>query len=352
MAGLQASPKLLPGASAALQEEGLVGARAIKNLIVPPPRPSKDLYEALEKAGNPRLPIRTTMSEITRLQKSESKIAEGLKSDPLLSVLGGLKEMGGGKAPITDFVPNTSGGMGYTRVVKEPGKPSGVTFQEAKENIERLGKKIGNTTDAELKGAYKDLYKALLKDLQVAESSSKGAPAQLFKEARLAYRRELARNELAEVIETRGIKKQSEMLDQGLPNNVANWMHGTKDGAYFKSSITTHELGQINAALKEWSRIPSVPTKQGHPTGLGSRLAIAGLGGATGTAITGTGLGGAVGALAADKAAEYISRALMTDTGRRVLLKVVRANGGKFGQREASVVSAALAGELGNEISE
>jgi hypothetical protein len=324
MSALQQAPRLLPGASAALQEEAVGQARNIPSLIRPPAQSSDTLYSALEKAGNPRMELPTTMSEMGRLQKIEGHIAEGLKSEPLLTVIEGLKNKTGG---------------------------GGMTFQEIKENLERLGKKIGSTTDAELKGAYKDLYKSLLTDLETASTKMGGEPAKLFQQARQAYRRELAQRELQDVITEKGITKQGEFLDQFNPNAVSKWMTSTKDGQYFMKSVTPDELKAINATLKELSQVPTVPVKRGAPIGSGRRLGIVGAGGAVG-GVAGGGMGAAVGMLAADKGAELISRALTSDTGRSVLLKVLRASGGQFGQREAAVVSAALAGELGNALNE
>ena len=341
-AALQRAPKMLPGASAALQEEGAATARGLPNVIAPPARSSAMLYENLKSYNDVSIDTPHLVKEVNHLRAMEQKIAEGLKSEPLLKVTGGLKEKAGA-TPAKMEAGKIVDAQGHP-ILREvaPAKERGLTFGDFKENFERLGKKIGATDEPELKGAYKSLYRSMLDDLESASKLAKGEPAKLFKEARTAYKREFARMDFAEAIEKRGINKAGEYLDQVNPNAIARWIK-SDDAKFFREAVTSQEMQSIERTLKQLSQIPTVPVKRGAPIGSGRRIATLGLGAGIG-GYAGGGLGAAVGAYAMDKGSDLIARALMSDTGRKALIKIVTANGGRFGQDEAALLSAYVTG--------
>ena len=70
------------------------------------------------------------------------------------------------------------------------------------------------------------------------------------------------------------------------------------------------------------------------------------------TIIAGTFMGGAGGAAAGYVTADVLAAALMKPGARKILTKVVTAKGGHAGQDLGAILSAALAGSLGNDPNE
>lgn len=313
MKALQMAPRLLPGASAALQEEAASQASQMPaKLIAPPSIPSSQLFAQVAQGGNTALPTPNIQAAARKLLTQQQLAKPSLQHTEITKLA-------------NDFLGTSQLGI-----------------QEVQANAQALNKSIRDRTkDDIIKGAYKLLRGSLEKDLEAASANL--PEASILKQAWKAYRRESAVSDLTDIIETKGIKKVGEFLDQVNPNAIGNWI---KDNEFFKKSITGDELKAIQQTLTDWSKIPTVPIKRGAPIGSGRRLGLIAAGAGAGGAL-GDSMGAAVGALAADKGAELIARAITSPTGRKVLLSIVRAKGGRFGQDEAGLLSAALAAGSG-----
>lgn len=322
MKALHQMPRLLPGSSAALQEEAAIEARQLPSKAIDIPSPSKPLYEQARTAAGQnqtKLAFPKTVDAVKHLKDDEVKALAGTQNDDLIARLGAM----------------------------EKGATNGLTFDEFDKTIRNLGRKIGGTQDDTLKGTYKLIYKSLLEDAETMKPPV-GVPLDLWNQARKMYRKEMARTEFAEMIEGQGIKKVGEMLEQVNPNAIANWMKSPKQ-EFWRKSLDQGEYEKIEQSLRAWATIPTVPVKRGQPIGSGRKWGMIGAAGAAGQYVGGP-MGAAVGMLAADKGSELIARALTSDTGRSMLMKVLRASGGKFGQNEAGMLGALLAGGLGNRM--
>jgi len=315
MKGLQMLPRALPGASAALQEAAATEARAAPTaLIQSPARPSSELFAELAQAGNPTIATVETPKAAAKLLAQQAQAKPSLQHGEIIKLADDFEAV------------------------------QGMTIQEVKANAEALNKLIRDRNkDDTIRGAYKHLRGAIEQDL---EAAAKTAPeASQLKQAWKAYRRENAQADFAEVIETKGIRKVGEFLDQVNPNAIANWIKAPKQ-EFWRKSLEPGELKAIEQALDRWSKIPTIPVKRGAPIGSGRRLGIIGLGAGAG-GFAGGGLGAGLGALAADKASDIISHALMSEPGRKALLRIVTASGGRFGQEQAGLLAAFLTGGTG-----
>ena len=311
-AALQRAPKMLPGASAALQEEGVRVARGLPaKAIAAPARSSDELFGELAAGPNPSIPTTNLAKAAADLASKEAKVpGKRLKDTEIV----GLAD---------DFKDTASLSIGE--------------IQGASKRLNALIR--DRTKQDELRGAYKHLKEGLQKDLEAAAQGGT-SEAKTLKEAWKSYRRESAQENLAEIIEKRGIQHTDEYLERINPNSIGDWI---KNNKFFRESVDATELKEIEKTLKELSQIPRVPVKRGQPIGSGRRLGMLGLGAAAG-GYAGGGIGAAVGAFAVDKGSDLIARALMSDTGRKALIKIVTANGGRFGQDEAALLSAYVTG--------
>lgn len=305
---LQSAPRLLPGSSAALQEEAALQAPKMPaKVIAPPPVPSHQLFEQIAQAGPSALPTPNIQAAAQKLIAQQQLAKPTLQHEEINKLA-------------NDFL-----------------KTGQLDIKEVQANAQALNKLIrDHTKDDTIKGAYKLLRGGLEKDLEAASANL--PEASTLKQAWKAYRRETAVSNLTEVIETKGIKKVGEFIDQVNPNVIGNWV---KNNEFFRKSITPEELKAINQTLSDWSKIPTAPVKRGQPIGSGRRIGTIAMGAGVGGAL-GDNMGAAVGALAADKGAELIARAVTSEHGRKALLGILRANGGRFGQDQAGLLGAAL----------
>lgn len=322
-AALQHSPRLLPGASAALQEQAAQEARALPSKAISVPTPSSELFSKLqpmEKSHTVKVPFARTLKAVKQLKAEELGSLKGTQDVPLIQRLSDMEE-----------------GL----------QSGGLTFDEFDKTIRNLGRKISSTDDATLKGSFKTIYRSLLEDVERIPAPA-GVPLDLWRQARKMYRKEMARTEFANVIESQGIRKTGEFLDQVNPNAIANWMKSPKQD-YWRKSLDPGEYQQIESTLKDWATIPKNPVQRGQPIGSGRKIGMVGAGGAIG-GYAGGNMGAAFGMLAADKGSEYIAQALTSTTGRNVLIKILRASGGRFGQEQAGLLGAFLAGGFGDVV--
>lgn len=301
--GIKQLPRLLPGASAALQQQGVEVARHIPKTL-PIPTASKTLFEQVDNLAastQQKMRFPNTKTVVDELTLEEVNALKGLQDVPLVKRLSHMGE----------------------------GLDKGLTFEQFDKTIRNLGKKIGTTDDRALKGTYKSVYKSLLKDVDDMPPPS-GVPLPEWKEARRVWGREAAQRDLTEVIEG-AITKSGEYLDTINANKIGNWLKG-KDAELFRRSVSSEELASIETTLKELSRIPKVPVARGAAIGSGRRIGGILAGGAVGSHFGPT--GAALGSLLVDKGQELIAQALTSDKGRVAMMRLLNASGGTFGEQQ------------------
>lgn len=301
--GIKQLPRVLPGASAALQQQGVEIARKIPQSIQIP-TPSAKLFEQVDDlaaATQQKMRFPNTKTVVSELTLDEVNALKGLQDVPLVKRLSQMGE----------------------------GLDKGLSFEQFDKTIRNLGKKIATTDDRALKGTYKSIYKSLLKDVD-AMSPPIGVPLEEWKAARQVWGREAAQRDLSEVIEG-AITKSGEYLDTVNANKIGNWIKG-KDAELFRKSLAPEELTAIEQTLKELARIPKAPVARGAAIGSGRRIGGILAGGAVGSHFGPT--GAALGSLLMDKGQEVIAQALLSDKGRPVMMKLLKASGGSLGEKE------------------
>ena len=194
----------------------------------------------------------------------------------------------GGKASLPTGLPKQP-------VQTAPARPPGLTFDEGKATVEGLGSIIRNTSDPKIRGVYQQLYKGMLTDMEKHPMPSVGgAPMTEWKAAREAAKYKYAEADLLEQTE------KSMLIKDGIPifdpNKVIKWLN-TNDSV--KSRVTPTEFRAIK---NEYRMLASM---KGHDM---SKLVATLVGGFSG----GTG-----GAAAAYIGSEALSKAMMTETGRK-----------------------------------
>lgn len=219
------------------------------------------------------------------------------------------------------------------RLPVEPKRSPGYEFQEAVNLSEELGQLIRNTSDGEARGAYRRLYRSVLTDLETLPAPAGGAVEQWAK-ARESYKKEIARNDLTEVIEKASAPKRG--VPQLNADQVLKFIQTNKE---FRKRLDPKELAGLE---KDFANMASF-------TGPGSNKLLTILAGSlAGTVMGGPG-GAAAGATAGYVLADVLSAALLHPGARRVITKIVTAKGGKAGQDTGAILAAALTGALGND---
>jgi hypothetical protein len=314
--------KRLPGAAVEIQKEGVTQARAISTPYMPRV-PSEKLYEQIERL-NPRIDASGMQQAANELLLTEVRVPGSLQ--------GPVKKVA---EDLIDLVQQHQGQ---------------VPFQELRAIMRRVGQRTGvvqGLEATEVRGAFKTLKGAIADDLDVAASTSgksAGRAAGLLKRANETYRKEQAVGELTDVIEGAVNKGRSDLLESF---NPAKALKEIADNDFLRKSFTPKEIGEIQAALRGLKGLPSLPPPSGEAA-VGSgrvlgRLATgATLGATVGGAVAGpvgSGIGSAAGMFAAQRTHELIAHAVSTDTGRRVLMKMVRAKGGMLDDRSLAILA-------------
>lgn len=285
--------KMLPGSAAARHEIAKTTMDAIPDLVRPG-TPSGALYKLVEdKAANVFINPQNLRNAVDDLIAHEAKIMPGLKDTTRQSMLSAI-----------------------AGEVADPAKT--MPFVDYWANVKRIGEKVGalQTSGGEALGAAKVLYRAAQADLAAAESAYP-----MLRSANDAFKRELAAESLEKVVKTQGVLQRQDGLVQLKPQAIRKWLANPANADEVKM-ISKDELSAIHATLTKIEKLPVIPPPTGVMHGSGPFLARAAGGGLLGTAVGGPS-GGAVGAMAATLGSQLVSRALMTDIGRKALMKVL-----------------------------
>lgn len=315
-----AGRRAIPGAEAAEQQ---IGAEMMRGSFKRDPglkAATTAAYERVEQLGSPDMPVPNFTSTVTDLFATE-KIA---------------KKYGGAAPQIRKALLDA----GQTMQAQNGTMP----FRDVEVMLKRYRQKTSalEAQGGEIWGAYKDLRKALFDDMNAAISSGHATSqnAVAMKEAIAASKKQIAHDELAELVEKYGTKSvtvNGQTFEVIEPTKLINKLKDLD----FAASAGAVEAKKVEQTLKQLAAIPKVDMNTGTGVGTAGRAwAMAGAaaaGGAFGQSVT-AGLGGAAAAYGAIKLHDAVASLAMSDWGRNALVKVFKANKGGMGERTSQVL--------------
>ena len=284
----------LPGSAVALHEMSLPTMTAIPDLVRPG-TPSGVLYEQLAAQPDIMVPTTKIRAMVTKLMEQETRASK----------------MG------VPAAPDTGGLLANMDQAIQPG--SAVSFNDYWATVKRIGAKVGayQKSGGEALGAAKQLYSAAMDDLEAA-----GNRYPALKSANQAYKQELAGEALDKVIQTQGLNRRPDGLIQLQPQAIRKWL-ANPDNADIVKNIPREELTSLHADLTKMEALPRMPPPAGQSRGFGQFGGRAGIGGLLGGLVTGTPFGAAMGGAAGAGGSYLVEKALTTDLGRKMLIKVM-----------------------------
>ena len=255
----------MPGAQAAMHEEGAVMARALPEAMRPNPS-STALFQVAE-TYNPLIAPSNLTDTAIELLKAEQKLATGLKNPDLIRVTRGIIDLG-------------------------KKNPDGVPLQDLYKNMKRVGALVGETEKAggPLHGAYKNLYRSMYQDLE--ETTAEGFSGSAISEGGVealtkaikAARKEFATDDLKELIETSITPAQGTRDLESVrgATMLRKWETKLRKDERFAGSFTDDDKEAITQTFKDLQELPRLPPERGAAAG------SAMFGARTGTAYFGT----------------------------------------------------------------
>jgi hypothetical protein len=310
----------MPGAAAAEQQ---IGAELMRGAFAPQPalkQATTAAYEKVEALGSPSMPVPSYQKTVNTLFETEQTAKKY-----------------GGQSPI------------IRRAVQEAGKTmeaqnGAMPFRDVEVMLKRYRQK---TADLEMKGgevwgAYKDMRRALFEDMEQAAASGHVSKENVLamREAIAASKKQIAHDELAELVQKYGIKTEvvnGQTFEVINPKTLMNKLTDLD----FAASAGPEAAKKVTDTLKQLAKIPKVDTLTGTGVGTAGRAwAMAGTAAAAG-AFGGTftaGLGGAAAAYGAIKLHDAVATLAMSDGGRNALVKLFKANSGRMSERTSQML--------------
>lgn len=240
-------------------------------------------------------------------------------------------------------------GSGLLDLMRKHG--GNVPLGELEKYRQRLGQKIGTTTDrAELK-RLEDLYGALHADLGQAATTGTAAGAGTLKAAIATKRKEHAHETLTDIWSPgKGLQLQEgahvQVYGKRIRNEVEKRLHQDK---LFAGSFTPAEVVDMRNTLREVGKLTRVTNPEAQGT-VGSTLKWLGrLGGAGYGATTGDLLTGGAMILATEGTSAVLTQAMQSKLGRLALREAIREGNGTLTHGSLSAIAALLAREAAPE---
>lgn len=325
-------PKVTPGYRDAARAGLVPHVRSLPGEIIPHGDP-KAAYDAIQGNMNTIMPqwpdlAATVAKHITQgnninLPALKKMLASGPTSDLLANIEQALQ---GVPAQVVKDPQKAKGiafgkpmGMGTTVI---PAQPPGMTFENARANIEGLSKLIrdGEKGSAEV-GTLKDLKRAMLTDLENMPTPP-GTPLAQWNAARAAYRDQKTSMLLDDVIEKNIANREG--IEQVNPDGI---LKALRTNAELKERLTPGQMKELTATLSDWANASG---------GTRSKLMAMLVGMTIG--------GGPAGALAGWGGAEILSRALMSEGARKVIGNIIANPAVHNISRGSAIIAAAVRG--------
>ena len=327
------APKLIPGYRDAARAGLTEHVRALPGQIIPHGDP-KAAYDAIKGNMNTIMPnwpelSSTVAKHITQGQQVNWPALKKMTgSTPLENLVANIEQSLQGTPAQVIKEPVTGKGIAFgkptglkAQSVTVPAQPPGLTFENARANIEALSSLIRSQKGTAEAGVLKDIKRAMLTDLEHMPTPP-GTPLAQWNEARAAYRDQKTSMLLSDVIEQHTTSREGiEMVN---PDGILKTLRTNKE---LRERLSTPQLEQLESTLKDWANASG-----------GTRSKLAAM-------LTGMTIGGGpAGALAGWGAAEITTKMLMNESARKMIGNIIANPAVHNIQRGAAILGAIVRG--------
>lgn len=309
----------LPGTQAGKQEMGSLQLRKLgDSLQTPSPAPSSGMYDAIAAGQNPKVGMQPFLDTLKDLRKEFGGLARNQKLGP--SVPGKATDTSSG---IMGKIKQYQDNLGYY------GK--GWPLDKLRSEMKALNADIGAAEasgGAEL-GALRSMKRAMWDSLE--KSGADSAP---LRAANKQFMKELASDELADILRKKGLSfKQTHgvLLPETNPSAVKNALKNLPGDSLITKSLSA-QMPKIEAFLDDLAKIPKLEAEGGISTKLGSPGRwVAGLGASAVGSLAGGGMAGAAAGAAGGIATyEAVAKLMMSEKGRQFTIGLLKSTGGHW----------------------
>jgi hypothetical protein len=324
-------PKVIPGYRDAARAGLTEHVRALPGAIIPHGDP-KAAYAAIQGNMNTVLPnwpelSATVAKHITQagninLPALKKMLSSGPTTDLMLNIEQALQGVPAQVIKDTTKAKGTVFGKPIGRqTVIVPAQPPGMTFENARANIEGLSQLIRSQKGTPEVGALKDLKRAMLTDLENMPKPP-GTPLAEWTAARNAYRDQKTTMMLDDVMEQHISNREGVELVN--PDGILKSLRTNKE---LKERLTKPQMAELTGTLQDWANASG-----------GTRSKLAAM-------LTGMVLGGGpAGALAGWGAAEITARMLMSEGARKLIGNIITNPAVHNIQRAGAIIAAGIRG--------
>jgi hypothetical protein len=330
--GVTGVPKYIPGYKDAARSGLTEHVRALPGEIIPHGDPEA-AYKAIQGNMNTIMPnwpelSNTVAKHITQGNNVNWKaLRDMVQTGPLKGLMDNIEQSLQGTPAQIVKEPVTGKGIAFglptglkAKSVVVPAQPPGMTFENARANVETLSQLIRGGKGPEV-SVLKDVKRAILTDLENMPAPA-GMPLAQWKEARAAYRDQKTSMALSDVIESN--IKSVDGIDQVNPDGILKALRTNDE---LKERLTPVQMKDLDQTLRDWA---------GASGGTKSKLMsmIAGM----------VFLGGPVGALTGLGAAEVTTKALMSESARKMIGNIIANPTTHNIKRGTAIIAAAIRG--------
>jgi hypothetical protein len=327
------APKLIPGYRDAARAGLTEHVRALPGQIIPHGDP-KAAYNAIQGNMNTIMPNWPELSATVAKHVTQSQqvnwpaLKKMTNSTPLEGLVANIEQSLQGTPAQVIKEPVTGKGVAFgkptglkAQAVTVPAQPPGLTFENARANIEALSQLIRDGKGSAETGVLKDIKRAMLTDLENMPTPP-GTPVAQWNEARAAYRDQKTSMALSDVIEQHTTSREGiEMVN---PDGILKTLRTNKE---LRERLSVPQLEQLESTLKDWANASG-----------GTRSKLAAM-------LTGMTIGGGpAGALAGWGAAEITTKALMHEGARKMIGNIIANPSVHNISRGTAIISAAVRG--------
>lgn len=326
-------PKIIPGYRDAARAGLTEHARALPGQIIPHGDP-KAAYAAIQGNMNALMPNwpelgATVAKHVTQSQQVNWPALKKMTgSTPLENLVANIEQSLQGTHAQVVRRPVTGKGIAFgkptglkAQEITVPAQPPGLTFENARANIEALSSLIRSQKGTAEAGVLKDIKRAMLTDLEHMPTPP-GTPLSQWNEARAAYRDQKTSMLLGDVIESNVASREGiEMVN---PDGILKALRTNKE---LKERLTKPQMSELTGTLQDWANASG-----------GTRSKLAAM-------LTGMTIGGGpAGALAGWGAAEITARMLMHEGARKMIGNIIANPAVHNIQRGAAILGAVVRG--------
>ena len=326
-------PKITPGYRDAARAGLTEHVRALPGQIIPHGDP-KAAYNAIQGNMNTIMPNWPELSATVAKHVTQSQqvnwpaLKKMTNSTPLENLVANIEQSLQGTPAQVVKEPVTGKGVAFgkptglkAQAVTVPAQPPGLTFENARANIEALSSLIRSQKGSAEAGVLKDIKRAMLTDLEHMPTPP-GTPLAQWNEARAAYRDQKTSMLLSDVIEQHTTSREGiEMVN---PDGILKTLRTNKE---LRERLSTPQLEQLESTLKDWANASG-----------GTRSKLAAM-------LTGMTIGGGpAGALAGWGAAEITTKMLMNESARKMIGNIIANPSVHNISRGTAIISAAIRG--------